>query len=450
MVLLRPLLTAAALLGASVQAQSVVGTAFGFASGTTGGGNAAPAAPKDTDELKEWLSDSTPRVIVIDKEFNFIGTEDTCTDCECCIPDSNTCGDAGQNAIKTDGSDWCGSYPTTTCTYDNAGLEGLEVASDKSIIGVGDAGVIRGKGLRLVNGVSNIIIQNIHITELNPQYIWGGDAISLDGTDKIWIDHVKVSLVGRQMFVTGYESSMCHGRQHSTLVRQKLTKSIGGSVTVSNSEFDGQTKWSASCDGHHYWSVLGYGKGDQITFANNYVHHTSGRSPKIEFDSHWHAYNNFWENNSGHAFDIGEGANVLIEGNVFSNVKTPMNPEDTPGSTFAATAEDASSCTSALGRPCIANELTSSGELSGNDEAVLSGWPTGEGDTKAMTTDKVPSYVKANAGVGKLGAGSGSTGGASSSAGVTPTPSSSAIPSSSATPSSSAYARRHYARRHHY
>ncbi|KAE8344728.1 hypothetical protein BDV24DRAFT_148603 [Aspergillus arachidicola] len=448
MVLLYPLLTAAALLGASVQAQSVVGTAFGFASGTTGGGSAAPAAPKDTDELKEWLSDSTPRVIVIDKEFNFIGTEDTCTDCECCIPDSNTCGDAGQNAIKTEGSDWCGSSPATTCTYDNAGLEGMEVASDKTIIGVGDAGVIRGKGLRLVNGVSNIIIQNIHITELNPQYIWGGDAISLDGTDKIWIDHVKVSLVGRQMFVTGYESSMYRGRQNQTLVRQKLTKSIGGGVTVSNSEFDGQTKWSASCDGHHYWSVLGYGKGDQITFANNYIHDTSGRSPKIEFDSHWHAYNNFWENNSGHAFDVGEGANVLIEGNVFSNVKTPMNPEDTPGSTFAVNAQDASSCTSALGRPCIANELTSSGELSGNDEAVLSGWPKGEGDTKAMTTDKVPSYVKANAGVGKLG--SGGSGAASSSASITPSPTSSAIPSSSATPSSSAYARRHYARRHHY
>ncbi|RAQ54349.1 pectin lyase D precursor [Aspergillus flavus] len=428
MVLLHPLLTAAALLGASARAQSVVGTPFGFASGTTGGGNAAPAAPKDTNELKEWLADPNPRVIVIDKEFNFIGTEDTCTDCECCIPDSNTCGDAGQNAIKTEGSDWCGSYPATTCTYDNAGLEGMEVASDKTIIGVGDAGVIRGKGLRLVNGVSNIIIQNVHITELNPQYIWGGDAISLDGTDKIWVDHVKVSLVGRQMFVTGYESS--------------------GGVTVSNSEFDGQTKWSASCDGHHYWSVLGYGKGDQITFANNYIHHTSGRSPKIEFDSHWHAYNNFWENNSGHAFDVGEGANVLIEGNVFSNVKTPMNPEDTPGSTFAVNAQDASSCTSALGRPCIANELTSSGDLSGNDEAVLSGWPKGEGDTKAMTTDKVPSYVKANAGVGKLG--SGGSGAASSSASITPSPTSSAIPSSSATPSSSAYARRHYARHHHY
>ena len=40
------------------------------------------------------------------------------------------------------------------------------------------------------------IYRNIHITELNPQYIWGGDAITLAGTDLVWIDHVKV----REMF----------------------------------------------------------------------------------------------------------------------------------------------------------------------------------------------------------------------------------------------------------
>jgi hypothetical protein len=29
----------------------------------------------------------------------------------------------------------------------------------------------------------------------------------------------------------------------------------GGRVTISNSEFDGQTSWSATCDGHHYWTM---------------------------------------------------------------------------------------------------------------------------------------------------------------------------------------------------
>jgi Pectate lyase len=40
---------------------------------------------------------------------------------------------------------------------------------------------------------SNIIIQNIMITNLNPQLVWGGDAITLSNTSNIWIDHVTVS-----------------------------------------------------------------------------------------------------------------------------------------------------------------------------------------------------------------------------------------------------------------
>jgi pectin lyase len=225
MSLIKSLIAAIALLGAHVNAAGVSGSAIGFASGTTGGGSAAAAAPSDIAQLTAWLSDSTPRVILIDKEFNYLTSEGKCTDCKCCIPESNTCGSAGQNAI--DNSDWCGSYPTTTCTYDKAGLEGLTVASNKSIVGVGSAGVIRGKGLQMKNGVSNVIIQNIHITELNPQFIWGGDAISLSGTDKIWIDHVKVSLVGRQMFVSGYESGELDQMYESCFVYLPLSSRQG-------------------------------------------------------------------------------------------------------------------------------------------------------------------------------------------------------------------------------
>lgn len=41
---------------------------------------------------------------------------------------------------------------------------------------------LQGKGLRIINA-SNVIIQNIKITNLNPKYVWGGDAITLDKTD---------------------------------------------------------------------------------------------------------------------------------------------------------------------------------------------------------------------------------------------------------------------------
>jgi pectin lyase len=51
-----------------------------------------------------------------------------------------------------------------SCTYTNAARNPINVGSNKSIVGVGSAGVIKGKGLRLTGGVTNVIIQNIHIT----------------------------------------------------------------------------------------------------------------------------------------------------------------------------------------------------------------------------------------------------------------------------------------------
>lgn len=123
-------------------------------------------------------------VILIDKEFNFIGSEGRKSEAGC-RPSSNTCGTKGQDSING-GANWCdASFPKVQVDYDEAAMNPILVASKKSIVGVGSKGILRGKGLRLVNGVSNIIIQNIHITDLNPQYIWGGDAITLAGSDKL-------------------------------------------------------------------------------------------------------------------------------------------------------------------------------------------------------------------------------------------------------------------------
>jgi pectin lyase len=44
----------------------------------------------------------------------------------------------------------------------------------------------KGKGLRIA-GSSNIIIQNVRISDINAQFVWGGDAISIDGGSKIWV-----------------------------------------------------------------------------------------------------------------------------------------------------------------------------------------------------------------------------------------------------------------------
>lgn len=155
-------------------------------------------------------------------------------------------------------------------------------------------------------------------------------------------------------------------------------------------------------DLHPLASSLGYGKNDKVTFTGNYIHHTSGRSPKLEFNSYWHAYNNYWFNNTGHAFDVGTGTKALIEGNVFYQVETPFLPDSSAGQTFAVSSKDNSTCDSKLGRTCAANALISSGNLSASDESVLSSWPSGEADAKVQQANQVKSSVLSNAGVGKL------------------------------------------------
>lgn len=182
-------IAALAALSNLASAQTVVGAAEGFAAGVTGGGDATPEYPTTIEELVEMLTDSTARVIVLDKEFDFTGSEGETTG-NVCAPWGTD--DSCQKIIQDD----CGDDPASTESWDTAGQSPIEVASDKTLLGVGNAGVIKGKGLRMANGVTNVIIQNIEVSDLNHKYVWGGDAISFVGADLVWVDHVTVSSIG--------------------------------------------------------------------------------------------------------------------------------------------------------------------------------------------------------------------------------------------------------------
>lgn len=151
-------------LAGHASSQVVQGSAQGFATGVTGGGDLDPVYPETNEELIELLESAEPQVIVLNKEFQFLGTEGSTTE-DGCAPYGTE--EGCQLAI--DGPDWCGDRDPYPVTYDNAPGNLIHVASDKTLVGEGDLGVLNGKGLRFVSGVSNIIVQNIHITDLNPQ-----------------------------------------------------------------------------------------------------------------------------------------------------------------------------------------------------------------------------------------------------------------------------------------
>ncbi|KAL4819529.1 pectin lyase A [Aspergillus spinulosporus] len=367
---------ATAALSSTAAAVSVSGSAEGFAKGVTGGGSATAVYPDTIDELVSYLGDDEARVIVLTKTFDFTDSEGTTTETGCAPWGTDA---ACQVAINQ--NDWCTNYqpdaPSVSVTYDNAGTLGITVNSDKTLIGEGSAGVIKGKGLRLVSGTSNVIIQNIAITDINPKYVWGGDAITLNDVDMVWIDHVTTARIGRQHIVLGTEAD--------------------NRVTISNSFINGESDYSATCDGYHYWGIYLDGSSDMVTLKGNYIYHTSGRSPKVQGNTLLHAVNNYWHDNSGHAFEIGEGAYVLAEGNVFQNIPTVVE-DPIEGELFASPSESANEvCSTYLGRNCELNGFGSSGTFNQADTDFLSKFE-GKNIASADSYSSVASSVSSSAG----------------------------------------------------
>jgi pectin lyase len=173
--------------------------------------------------------------------------------------------------------------------------------------------------------------------------------------------------------------------------------SASNHVTISNTEFDGSTSWSATCDNHHYWAILLDGSNDMITMKGNYIHHTSGRGPKMVGNPLLHAVNNEWYAVSGHAFDIGAGSMVVAEGNVFQNVVTPLLENE--GQLFSSPSTSANAaCEAYLGHVCQLNAFGSSGSFEGSDTSFFSDF-SGKTIASASTAS---TGVANTAGIGKL------------------------------------------------
>lgn len=111
--------------------------------------------------------------------------------------------------------------------------------------------------------------------------------------------------------------------------------------------------------------------------------------------------NNYWYDNSGHAFEIGSGGYVLAEGNVFQNIDTVVeSPID--GELFTSPDTNTNKvCSSYLGRVCQSNGFGSSGTFSQSDESFLSKFE-GQNIASATAYTSVVSSVNSNAGQGKL------------------------------------------------
>ncbi|KAG1693280.1 hypothetical protein DVH05_023745 [Phytophthora capsici] len=91
--------TALALIVKSTSAFTV-GSPEGLAAGTTGGGNGTVVYPTTNQELISYLNSSEPLVVVLNKTFDFRGTEGTTTE-KGCRPDYTRACMAKNNGFKS-------------------------------------------------------------------------------------------------------------------------------------------------------------------------------------------------------------------------------------------------------------------------------------------------------------------------------------------------------------
>jgi pectate lyase len=180
----------------------------------------------------------------------------------------------------------------------------VSVASNKTIIGLGSNSGLTGIGLKF-KGVHNDIVQNMNISHVTAAS-GDGDAIHIETSDHIWVDH-------NTLF-----SDMNHGKDYYDGLLD--VTHAGDYVTVS---------WNYFHD-HYKVSLVGHSDNNgaqdtghlHVTYDHNYFQNFDSRTPSLRFGT-GHVYDNYFSNGIT-GVDSRDGAQMLVQNNVFRNVGTPI------------------------------------------------------------------------------------------------------------------------------
>jgi len=183
----------------------------------------------------------------------------------------------------------------------------VEVASDKTIVGVGSGATLDGFGFN-VNGKKNIIIRNITIKNGVP------DAIAMRTTHHVWIDHCDLSASNDGL----------------------LDYTIGSDLlTVSWTKFHDHDKVSLVNSGTQHAEDV---ERCRATYHHNMFTGNVQRNPRIGYGK-GHVFNNYYSNICSYCVGYHTGASVLVENNYFDKVPNPLNQMYTSIATAGAYAD---------------------------------------------------------------------------------------------------------------
>jgi pectate lyase len=183
-----------------------------------------------------------------------------------------------------------------------------KIASNKTVEGVGSGATITGQGLNITKA-SNVIVRNLNFRN------WGDDAVNVQYSTRVWIDH--------NTFSSGYDGAVD-------------VKRASDYVTVSWNKFSS----------HNKTMLLGHsddnGSEDRgklrVTYHHNWFAGTQQRHPRVRFGNPVHVYNNYYGGVTDYGVASTVEAGVLVEGNYFENTKDPFHRGEgsSPGGALVA------------------------------------------------------------------------------------------------------------------
>ncbi|KAF9701512.1 hypothetical protein EKO04_000388 [Ascochyta lentis] len=190
-----------------------------------------------------------------------------------------------------------------TCPIKGSG-DNIKVGSNKSIIGQNSKVVLENFTIT-VKGVKNVILRNFAM-----QKVVGGDAVAIQQSENIWVDHLDLS------------SDRDHDKDYYDGLLD-ITHAADF-VTVTNTFL--HDHWKASLIGHSDTNGAEDKGHLTVTYANNYLYNLNSRGPSFRFGT-GHFYNNYYENVSD-GINTRQGAQLLVQNNVFVNSKKSLYSTD--------------------------------------------------------------------------------------------------------------------------
>jgi len=170
----------------------------------------------------------------------------------------------------------------------------LRVGSNKSVLGNSGATLV-GCGLN-VSEASNVIIRNLNFRN------WGDDAINVQYSTRVWIDH------------------------------NSLSNGSDGAIDIKRSSDFVTVSWNRIFS-HDKSMLLGHDDGNgaedrghlRVTYHHNWFDGSNQRHPRVRFGNPVHVYNNFYASIGSYGVASTMEAGVLVEGNYFENTDDPFH-----------------------------------------------------------------------------------------------------------------------------